>query len=80
MSMEKIFYLMSRGLDEQLAKKIIIFGFFDPLISSSSDPKARAEIMQLLEQKWSGQKILDYTDSKSGAKFTDMFEGHYKYR
>ena len=34
---EKIFYLMSRGLSEQEAKKSIVQGFFEPVISEVED-------------------------------------------
>ncbi len=76
---EKIFYLMSRGLDEDTARKLIIFGFFDPLIMRISDKNIREKIVQVIESKWSG-KLGDYQTIDSKLKSTDMFEGHYKYR
>ncbi len=76
---EKIFYLMSRGLDEDTARKLIIFGFFDPLIMRISDTSIREKIVELIERKLSG-KLGDYQLTDSKLKFTDMFEGHYKYR
>ena len=76
---EKIFYLMSRGLDEDTAKKLVVFGFFDPLITRIPDDAVREKILNILDQKWAG-KSLDYESVEKNSDFADTFEGHYKYR
>ncbi len=82
---DQIFYLMSRGFSENEAKKLIVSGFFEPIIRQS--PKNVSDIIRgLLEIKWNNQeltelrkmvgKIPDNKVENTG----DMFEGHYKYR
>lgn len=48
---DQIFYLVSRGLNEDEAKKIIALGFISELIEDFKDK--RDSISELLEEKWS---------------------------
>ena len=85
---DKIFYLMSRGLSEQDAKKMIALAFFEPVIQKMLLDEIKAKLYHLLELKWEGNeekffkdsgemKIQEPTQSK---KKSDVFAGHYKYR
>lgn len=49
---EKLFYLRSRGLDEEQAKKAIVDGFFQPTVDNISMPVARERLEYLIERKW----------------------------
>jgi len=86
---EDIFYLMSRGLSEDDAKKLIIVGFFEPLVERIPVPEVQRRIRRIIDLKWSG--IYDFASSlaipafddeyyEEGQKPRDIFEGHYKYR
>ncbi len=86
---EEIFYLTSRGLSENDAKKLIIVGFFEPLVERIPVPDIAKRIRRIIDLKWSG--IYDFTSSltipafddeyyEEGQKTRDIFEGHYKYR
>ena len=86
---EEIFYLTSRGLSENDAKKLIIVGFFEPLVERIPVPEIAKRIRRIVDLKWSG--IFDFAASltipafddeyyEEGQKTRDIFEGHYKYR
>jgi Fe-S cluster assembly protein SufB len=86
---EEIFYLMARGLSEDEAKKLIIVGFFEPLVERIPVPEVARRIRRIIDLKWSG--IDDFASSltvpafddeyyEEGQKTRDIFEGHYKYR
>jgi len=85
----QIFYLMSRGLNREGAKREIVSGFLEPL-SRKMGPTIRAWINYLIENKWSGKSLMLKTDEameqileveKSRYRETqDIFEKHYKYR
>ena len=85
----QIFYLMSRGLSEELAKREIVGGFLEP-ISRKMGPTIRAWINYLIENKWLGkplklkideamEQILEIEKSRY-RETEDIFEKHYKYR
>jgi FeS assembly protein SufD len=85
----QIFYLMSRGLSNEEAKREIVSGFLEPL-SRKMGPTIRAWINYLIENKWLGKPLMLKTDEameyileveKSRYRETeDIFEKHYKYR
>ena len=86
---EQIFYLMSRGMSEDEAKKLIIVGFFEPIVERIPVPEIARRIRRIIDLKWSG--VHDFTASltipaiddeyyEEGQKTHDIFEGHYKYR
>jgi len=87
---EQIFYLMARGLPHDEAKKLIIVGFFEPVLSRIPIEFAREGAKFTVEGKWSGERrrLVDRetlvaltgeapTEVKHGG---DIFERHYKYR
>jgi FeS assembly protein SufD len=86
---KQIFYLMTRGLSEELAKREIVGGFLEP-ISRKMGPTIRAWINYLIENKWLGkplklkideamEQILEVEKSRY-REMDDIFEKHYKYR
>ena len=87
---EELFYLMSRGLSEDAAKKLIIVGFFEPLIERIPVLEIAKRIRRIVDLKWSGiydfesyLKAQPYEDEyfeEEAHKPLDPFEGHYKYR
>ena len=50
---EKIFYLMSRGLDKFAAEKLIVEAAFNPVLEKISDESLRAEISDELQRRLS---------------------------
>ena len=86
---EQIFYLMSRGMSEDEAKKLIIVGFFEPIVERIPIPEVARRIRRITDLKWSG--ITDFIASVTipaiddeyydeTQRTHDIFEGHYKYR
>lgn len=85
----QIFYLMTRGLNREGAKREIVSGFLEPL-SRKMGPTIRAWVNYLMENKWQGGSLMLRTDEameqileveKSRYRETqDIFEKHYKYR
>jgi Fe-S cluster assembly protein SufB/Fe-S cluster assembly protein SufD len=87
---EQVFYLRARGLPEDEAKKMIVLGFFEPVISRIPVEMAREGAKFIIEGKWYGEKrrlidreaLMAITGEapveikQSG----DVFERHYKYR
>jgi FeS assembly protein SufD len=89
MDESQLFYLMSRGLNMESAKREIVSGFLEPL-SRKMGSGIRAWINYLIENKWKGKSLMLKTDEvmaqileveKSRYHETqDIFEKHYKYR
>jgi FeS assembly protein SufD len=85
----QIYYLMTRGLSREGAKREIVSGFLEPL-SRKMGPTIRAWVNYLIENKWQGRELMLRTDEameqileveKSRYRETqDLFEKHYKYR
>jgi Fe-S cluster assembly protein SufB/Fe-S cluster assembly protein SufD len=87
---EQLFYLMARGLSHDEAKKMIVLGFFEPVLSRIPIEQTREGARFMIEGKWHGEKrrLMDreallaatgeVTPSVSQAE--DIFERHYKYR
>lgn len=87
---EQVFYLRARGLPEDEAKKMIILGFFEPVVSRIPVEMAREGAKFIIEGKWYGERrrlidreaLMAITGEapvevkQSG----DVFERHYKYR
>ena len=48
----QIFYLMSRGLSEDQARKAIVMGFLEPVVARIPLPDARERLRATLERKW----------------------------
>jgi FeS assembly protein SufD len=87
---EEIFYIMSRGLSEDDAKKLIIVGFFEPVVERIPVPEVARRIRRIIDLKWSGiydfetylrpRPLEDEYYEEEAHKPRDLFEGHYKYR
>ena len=88
---DQIFYLEARGLPKDEAKKLIVIGFFEPVLSRIPIEFAREGAKFTVEGKWSGERrrlvdretLLALTgevpdEEKKAAG--DIFERHYKYR
>jgi Fe-S cluster assembly scaffold protein SufB len=48
----QIFYLMSRGLDRETARKSIVMGFLEPVVARIPLADAQDRLRRLLERKW----------------------------
>ncbi|CAN5756610.1 Fe-S cluster assembly protein SufD [soil metagenome] len=48
----QLFYLMSRGLLRELARKFIVLGFLEPVVARIPLAEAQDRLRDLLEQKW----------------------------
>ena len=48
---EKIFYLMSRGLDKSEAERLIVEAAFNPVIEKISDDNLRGELLETLQRR-----------------------------
>jgi len=48
----QVFYLMSRGLSENDARKAITLGFLEPVVARIPLPEAQDRLRELLERKW----------------------------
>ena len=48
---EKIFYLMSRGLDEAQAQRLIVEAAFNPVVEKIPDEDLRAELLNTLQRR-----------------------------
>jgi FeS assembly protein SufD len=89
MDENQIYYLTTRGLNREGAKREIVAGFLEPL-SRKMGPTIRAWVNYLIENKWQGKQLMLRRDEameqileveKSRYRETqDLFEKHYKYR
>jgi len=87
---EQVFYLEARGLPEDEAKKMIIIGFFEPVISRVPVEMAREGARFIIEGKWKGERrrlmdreaLMAITGEApvEAKQSSDVFERHYKYR
>ncbi|MCD6290058.1 MAG: Fe-S cluster assembly protein SufB [Anaerolineae bacterium] len=51
---DQLFYLMSRGLSEEQAQRMIVYGFFEPLLSRISAESVRARVERMIAVKLGG--------------------------
>jgi len=87
---EQVFYLMARGLSADDAKKMIVIGFFEPVLSRIPVEIAREGAKFIIEGKWHGERrrLLDRETLMAITgeapvevkQSSDVFERHYKYR
>jgi FeS assembly protein SufD len=86
---EQIFYMMTRGLSEDEAKKFIVLGFLEPAISRVGSEELRDIMRDVVESKWYGRtglvkrrkkEVLFEEEADTNKPSRDIFEGHYKYR
>ena len=54
MDEEKLFYLMSRGLDDRAAQQLIVEASFEPVLARIENDELRAEIAHYLERRLLG--------------------------
>ncbi len=48
----QVFYLMSRGIPREIARKFIVLGFLEPVVSRIPMADAQDRLRRLLEDKW----------------------------
>lgn len=87
---EQLFYLMARGLSPDEAKRMLVLGFFEPVLSRVPIEKTREGARFMIEGKWQGEKrrladretLLAQTGeiTPEVRETEDIFERHYKYR
>src|SRR6266581_4272202 len=87
---EQIFYLMSRGLTQSEAQRMIIIGFLHPAVQRIPLRTVRAAIQYLIEEKWLGrggqippspEQLPEFEEEpEKESVSSDLFERHYKYR
>jgi FeS assembly protein SufD len=87
---EQLFYLMARGLPLDEARKTIVLGFFEPVLSRVPIEQTREGARFMIEGKWQGEKrrlvdreaLLAATGELTPEvkETEDIFERHYKYR
>ena len=87
---EQLFYLMARGLPLDEARKMVVLGFFEPVLSRIPIEQTREGARFMIEGKWHGKKsrlvdretlLAETGETTPEAKQSeDIFERHYKYR
>ncbi len=83
---ELIFYLMSKGLDEGRAKKLLVEGFFSGSVGRFKNDSAKLATASLIADKMStgnfGGKLKVTMENVwiGRENEEDIFKGHYKYR
>ncbi len=87
---EQLFYLNARGLALDEAKKMVVLGFFEPVLSRVPIEQTREGARFMIEGKWQGEKrrlvdretLLTQTGELTPEvkESADIFERHYKYR
>ena len=87
---EQLFYLMARGLSSDEAKKMVVLGFFEPVLSRVPIEQTREGARFMIEGKWHGEKrrLIDREAlllatgeiTPEVRPSEDIFERHYKYR
>jgi Fe-S cluster assembly protein SufB/Fe-S cluster assembly protein SufD len=90
MDEEQLFYLMARGLSFDEARKMVVLGFFEPVLSRVPIEQTREGARFMIEGKWHGEKrrlvdreaLLAATGELTPEvkESEDIFERHYKYR
>ncbi|MDE1853063.1 MAG: Fe-S cluster assembly protein SufD [Thaumarchaeota archaeon] len=87
---EQLFYLMARGLPSDEARKMVVLGFFEPVLSRVPIEQTREGARFMIEGKWQGEKrrLIDRETLLAATgeltpevkESEDIFERHYKYR
>jgi len=90
MDEEQLFYLMARGLPLDEARKMVVQGFFEPVLSRVPIEQTREGARFMIEGKWDGERrrlvdretLLALTGETTPEvkESEDIFERHYKYR
>jgi Fe-S cluster assembly protein SufD len=53
----QLFYLESRGLDPEEARKFIVLGYLEPVVARVPLESAQDRLRELLEAKWAAQTV-----------------------
>ena len=89
---ELLFYVMSRGLNYDDAKRVLVLGFFEPAIQRIPLKDLREMIRKMVRNKWDHTTLISDLDKddliESPTESEDdslqseksLFEHHYKYR
>jgi Fe-S cluster assembly protein SufB/Fe-S cluster assembly protein SufD len=87
---EQLFYLNARGLAMDEARKMVVLGFFEPVLSRVPIEQTREGARFMIDGKWQGEKrrlvdretLLAQTGELTPEvkESEDIFERHYKYR
>ena len=87
---EQLFYLMARGLSLDETKRMVVLGFFEPVLSRVPIEQTREGARFMIEGKWDGVKrrlvdretlLAEEGETTPEVRQTeDIFERHYKYR
>jgi Fe-S cluster assembly protein SufB len=87
---EQLFYLEARGLPLDEARRMVVLGFFEPVLSRVPIEQTREGARFMIEGKWDGEKrrlvdretlLLKTGETTPEVKQSeDIFERHYKYR
>ncbi|MEM1945802.1 MAG: SufD family Fe-S cluster assembly protein [Candidatus Caldarchaeum sp.] len=75
---EQIYYLMTRGIPYEEARKMLALGFFEPVVSMVDLDEVRWGLRSLLESKWGGAVTELFEEPE--VTVTSLFGTHYKYR
>lgn len=51
---DQLFYLMSRGVPRDQARRMLVEGFLAPIVEQVDLPQARDRLFELIDQKWVG--------------------------
>lgn len=90
---EQIFYLTTRGLSLDEARKVIVMGFFEPVIQDLPLREVKWNLRYLVEKKWSEdqpgpeltpRELMDLfageeAELEAPAAIEEIFAQHYKY-
>lgn len=85
---ETLFYIMSRGIRLEAAKKMVVQGFMEPVLRQIQVPEVRQHVRQFIARKMDGESIenakptcVSYLkEIPVNAPAPPQFERHYKYR
>ncbi len=87
---EQLFYLMARGLPLDETRRMVVLGFFEPVLSRVPIEQTREGARFMIEGKWDGVKrrlvdretlLLEEGETTPEVRQSeDIFERHYKYR
>jgi FeS assembly protein SufD len=87
---EQLFYLMARGLPMDEARRMVVLGFFEPVLARIPVETTREGARFMIEGKWLGEKrrmvdrealiALTGETVPEARQTEDIFERHYKYR
>ncbi|WEV54832.1 Fe-S cluster assembly protein SufD [Leuconostocaceae bacterium ESL0723] len=54
---EQLYYLMSRGLTQQVARKLVIRGFIGEILAKIPDPQTRQDLVNQIERKLAHENV-----------------------